>query len=86
MKEKDAAHALSMVDLQSAANVSEEHRLELNRLAEEVKRLEEAEKKRLSEAETLRKNGEDLRRKLKEATDAHDQTVKETKEREFEHE
>ena len=36
--------------------------------------------------ETLRKNGEDLRRKLKEAVDAHDQTVQATKERELEQE
>ena len=83
LKEKDAAHALSVVDLQLAANVSEERRLEATRLAEEVKRLKEAEKQRLSVVETLRKNGEDLRLKLKEAVDAHDQTVQATKEREL---
>ena len=75
LKEKDAAHALSVVDLQSAANVSEEHRLEIIRLAEEVNRLQETGKQRLSEVETLRKNGEDLRHKLKEAVDAHDLTA-----------
>ena len=44
LKEKDAAHALSVVDLQSAAKASEERRLENARLAEENKRLREAEK------------------------------------------
>ena len=86
LKEKDAAHALSVVDLQSVANASEERRLEVDRLAVEVKRLQEAEKQRLSEVETLRKNGEDLRLKLKEAVNAHDETAKEAKEREQEHE
>ena len=86
LKEEDAAHARSVVDLQSAANVSEERRLEISRLAEEVKRLQEAEKRILSEVETLRKNGEDLRRKLKEALDAHDQIVQVAKTRELEHE
>ena len=86
LKEKDAAHALSVVDLQSAANVSEERRFEVTLLREEVERLQEAEKQRLREVETLRKNGEDLRRKLKEVVDAHDQTVQATKERELEHE
>ena len=42
LKEKDAAHALLVVDLQSAAEVSEERRLEIARLVEEVKRLQEA--------------------------------------------
>ena len=43
--------------------VSEERRLENVRLAEENKRLREAEKQRLSEVETLRMNGEELDRK-----------------------
>ena len=86
LKEKDAAHALSVVDLKSVAEVSEERRLEVVRLAEEVKRLREAEKQRLSEVESLRMNGEDLRLKLKEAMNAHDETVKAAKERELEHE
>ena len=86
LKEKYAARALSVVDLQSAANASEERRLEVVRLAEEVKLLREAEKRRLSEVETLRMNGEDLRLKLKEALDAHDQTTQAAKERELEHE
>ena len=42
-----------MADLQAAEKVSEERRLELVRLAEEVKRLREAEKKRLGEVESL---------------------------------
>ena len=54
--------------------VSEERRLENVRLAEENKRLREAEKQRLSEVETLRMNGEELRLKLKEAVDAHGET------------
>ena len=86
LKEKDAAHALSVVDLQSAVDASEGRRLEVNRLAEEVKRLRDAEKQRLNEVETLRKNGEDLRLKLKEVVDAHDQTVQVAKERKLEHE
>ena len=86
LKEKDAAHALSVVDLQTAAKVSEERRLEVVRLAEEVKRLQETEKQRLNEVETLRKNREDLRHKLKEAVDAHDQTVQEDKKYRLEHE
>ena len=83
LKEKDAAHALSMVDLQSAANVFEERRLEVDRLTEEVKRLQEAEKQRLSEVETLQKNGVDLRLKPREAVDAHDETAKAAKGREI---
>ena len=85
LKEKDATHALSVADLQSTANVSEECRLEIIRLAEEVKQLQEAGKQRLSEVDTLRKNGEDMRRKLK-AMDAHDQTVQVAKKCELEHE
>ena len=83
LKQKDAAHALAVAELQSAAGVSEERRLEVIRLREEVKRLQEAEKQRLDEVKTLRKNGEDLKLKLKEAIDAHDQTVLATKEREL---
>ena len=86
LKEKDAAHALSVVDLQSAAEVSEERRLEIARLVEEVKRLQEAGKQKQSEVENLRMNGEDLRLKLKEAVNAHDETVKAAKGRELEHE
>ena len=66
--------------------VSEERRLENVRLAEENKRLREAEKQRLSEVENLRMNGEELRLKLKEAVDAHDETVKAAEARELEHE
>ena len=65
--------------------VSEERRLENVRLAEENTRLREAEKQRQSEVETLRMNGEDLKLKLKEAVDAHDETVKVAKARELEH-
>ena len=65
---------------------SEERRLENVRLAEENERLREAEKQRLSEVENLRMNGEELRLKLKEAVDAHDETVKAAKAREVEHE
>ena len=86
LKEKDAAHALSVADLRSAAEASEERRLENVRLAEENKRLREAEKQRQSEVETLRMNGEDLKLKLKEAVEAHDETVKAAKLRETEHE
>ena len=86
LKEKDAAHALSVVDVQSAANVSEERRLENARLAEEIKRLREAEKQRQSEVETLRMNGEDLRLRLKEAVEAHDETAKAARLRETDHE
>ena len=86
LKEKDAAHALSVVDLWSAAEASEERRLENVRLTEENKRLREAEEQRQSEVETLRMNGEDLKLKLKEAVDAHDETVKAAKARELEHE
>ena len=65
---------------------SEERRLENVRLAEENKRLREAEKQRLSEVENLRLNGEELRLKLKEAVDAHDETAKAAEARELEHE
>ena len=75
LKQKDAAHALAVAEIQSAVGVSEERRLEVIRLREEVKRLKEAEKQRLDEVETLRKNGEDLKLKLKEAVDAHDQMM-----------
>ena len=86
LKEKEAAHALSVVDLRLAANASEECRLENIRLAEENKRLREAEKQMKSEVEILRMNGEDLRLKLKEAVDAHDETVRTAKACELEHE
>ena len=86
LKRKDAAHALVIADLQAEEKTSEERRLEVVRLAEEVKRLQEAEKQRLGEVETLRMNGEDLRRQLKESVDAHDQTSRVSRERELEHE
>ena len=54
--------------------------------SEENERLREAEKQRLSEVETLRMNGEELRLKLKEAVDAHDETVRAAKAHEVEHE
>ena len=82
LKAKDAAHALSVADLQSAAEASEERRLENVRLAEENKRLREAEEQRQSEVETLQTNGEDLKLKLKEAVEARDGTVKAAKPRE----
>ena len=66
--------------------VSEGRRLENIRLAEENKRLREAETQRLSEIEAIRMNGEELRLKLKEAVDAHDETVKAAKAHEVEHE
>ena len=66
--------------------VSEERRLENARLAEENKRLREAEKQKQNEVETLRMNGEDLRLKLMEAVNAHDETVKAARERKLEHE
>ena len=86
LKQKDNAHALAVAELQSAADVSEERRLEVIRLREEVERLQGAEKHRLDEVETLQKNGEDLKLKLKQAIDAHDQTILVTKERELENE
>ena len=86
LKEKDAARAQVMADLQAAEKVSEERRLEVVRLAEEVKGLREAEKKRLGELESLRKNGDELRHQLKEAVDANDLVVRTAKEHELEHE
>ena len=86
LKAKDAAHVLSVADLRPASEASEERRLENVRLAEENKRLQEAEKQRQSEVETLRMNGEDLKLKLREAVDAHDETIKVAKMREVEHE
>ena len=65
LKEKDAARAQVVADLQAAEKVSEERRLEFARLAEEVKKLREAEKQRMAEVESLRKNGDELRRQLK---------------------
>ena len=61
----------------------EAHALSVADLQSEVARLREAEKQKLSEVETLRKNGEDLRLKLAEAVNAHDETAKATKEREL---
>ena len=66
--------------------MSEERRLEVVRLGEEVKRLREAEKQRLGEVESLRLNGDELRRQLKEAVDANDLIVRTAKECELEHE
>ena len=66
--------------------MSEERRLEVVRLGEEVKRLQEAEKRRLGEVESLRKNGDELRRQLKESVDANDQIVQTAKAHELEHE
>ena len=86
LKEKDAARAQVAADLQAAEKVSEERRLEVARLSEEVKKLREAEKQRMAEVESLRENGDDLRRQLKEAMDAHDKTAKAAKEHEIEHE
>ena len=51
-----------------------------------MKKLREAEKKRMAEVESLQENGDDLRRQLKEAMDAHDETAKAAKKRELEHE
>ena len=85
LKDKDATHAQVVADLQAAEKVSEERRLEAARLSEEVKKLREAEKQRMTEVESLRKNGDELRRQLKEAVDAHDETVKAAKERELDH-
>ena len=75
-----------MADLQAAEKVSEERRLEVDRLSEEVKKLREAEKQRMTEVESLWKNGDELRCQLKEPVDAHDETIKAAKERELEHE
>ena len=86
VREKDTARAQVVTDLQAAEKVSEERRLEVVRLEEEVKRLHEVEKQRLDEVETLRKNGDDLRRQLKEAVDANDLVVRTAKECELEHE
>ena len=66
--------------------MSEERCLEVVRLREEMKRLQELQKQRQDEVEILRKNGEDLKLKLKEAIDAHDQIVLATKECELENE
>ena len=84
LKEREDAHALVVADLQAAADTLEEHRLEVVRLREEVEHLREAEEQRLAEVETLRKNGEDLRVKLKEEVDAHDRTSQAAKEHDFE--
>ena len=86
LKEKDAARARVVADLQAAEKVSEERRLEVVRLREEVKRLQEAEKQRLGEVESLQKNGDDLRRQLKESVDANDLIVRTAKDHELEHE
>ena len=85
LKEKDDARAQVMADLQAAEKVSEERRLEVARLSEEVKKLQEAEKQRLVEVESLWENGDDLRRQLKEAVDANDLVVRMAKECELEH-
>ena len=55
-------------------------RSEAVRLREEVEWLRKADEQWLAEVETLRKNGEDLRGKLKEAVEAHDRTVQAAKE------
>ena len=86
LKEKDAALAQVVAELQAAEKVSEKRRLEAAQLSEEVKKLREAEERRTTEVESLRKNGDELRRQLKEAVDAHDETVKAAKERELDHE
>ena len=62
LKEKDAARAQVMANLQAAEKVSKERHLEVTRLNEEVKKLREAEKQRMVEVESLRKNGDELRR------------------------
>ena len=85
LKKKDAAHAQVMADLEAAEKVSEERRLEVVRLGEEVKRLQEAEQRRLGEVESLRKNGDELRCQLKESVDANDLIVQAAKARELEH-
>ena len=59
--------------------MSEERRLE-------VIRLQEAERKRLEEVESLQKNGDELRRQLKETVEANDLVVRTAKEHEHEHE
>ena len=64
----------------------EAHALLVADLLSEVARLWEAEKQKLSKVETLRKNGEDLRLKLSEAVNAHDETAKVAKESELAHE
>ena len=61
----------------------EAHALSVADLQSEVARLREAEKQKLSKIETLRKNGEDLRLKLAEAVNAHDETTKVAKEHEL---
>ena len=86
LKEKDAARAQVVADLQAAEKVSEECRLEVARLSEEVKKLREAERQRVAEVESLRANGDDLWSQLKEAVDAHDDTGKAAKKRKLEHE
>ena len=86
LKQKDDSHALAVAELQSTEDVSEECQLEVIRLCEDVERLQGAKKQRLDEVEILWKNGEDLKLKLKQAIDAHDQTVLVTKERELENE
>ena len=86
LKKKDAARAQVVNELQAAEKVLEERRLEVVRLAEQVKKLQEAEKQRLGKVETLRKNRDDLRRQLKESIDANDLIARTAKERELEHE
>ena len=51
-----------------------------------MERLQKIEMQRLAEVDSLRRNGEDLRVKLKEAVDAHDQTVQAAKTHELENE
>ena len=86
LKKKDAARAQVVNELQAAEKVLEERRLEVVRLAEQVKKLQEAEKQRLGKVETLRKNRDDLRRQLKESIDANYLIARTAKERELEHE
>ena len=68
-----------VADLQAAEKLSEERRLE-------VVRLQEADKKRLEEVESLRKNGDELRRQLKESIEANDSVARTAMECEHEHE
>ena len=66
--------------------MSEERRLEVVRLGEEVNKLQEADQRRQGEFESLRKNADELRSQLKESIDSNDQIVQAAKARELEHE
>ena len=82
LKERDDAHALLVVGLRTAADASDEYRLEVIRLQEEVNRLRKADEEQQAEVVVLRRDGEDLKAKLEEQADAHAKSAEEAKEHE----